>query len=116
MGCSLTLSVRHIVVALVLKVYPWMLRSFGLAHLFSAHGVVLISGICFVFFIVPETRGLTLTQLTTLFGGKLADDGITSAGIFFSRSPLFLLLSIYIKENSLLTKMHDFETIAVQIL
>jgi len=79
LGCSLTLSVRHIVVALVLKVYPWMLRSFGLAHLFSAHGVVLISGICFVFFIVPETRGLTLTQLTTLFGGKLADDGITSA-------------------------------------
>ena len=87
MGCSLTLSVRHIVVGLVLKVYPWMLRSFGLAHLFSAHGVVLMIGICFVFFIVPETRGLTLTQLTTLFGGKLADDGITSAGIFLSRSP-----------------------------
>merc|ERR1712025_1377715 len=30
-GCSLSLSVRFIVVALVLKVYPWLLRSFGLA-------------------------------------------------------------------------------------
>lgn len=72
-GCSLSLSVRYIVVALVLKIYPWMLRSLGLAHLFSLHGVVLIIGICFVFFLVPETRGLTLTQLTTLFGGKIAE-------------------------------------------
>ena len=82
-GCSLSLSVRYIVVALVLKVYPWMLRSLGLAHLFSLHGVVLIIGICFVFFIVPETRGLTLTELTTLFGGKLADEGINPTGILF---------------------------------
>jgi len=78
-GCSLSLSVRYIVVALVLKVYPWMLRSLGLAHLFSLHGVVLIIGICFVFFIVPETRGLSLTELTTLFGGKLAEDGAVVA-------------------------------------
>ena len=54
-----------------------MLRSLGLAHLFSLHGVVLIIGICFVFFVVPETRGLSLTELTTLFGGKLAEDGAT---------------------------------------
>lgn len=73
-GCSFSLSVRFIVVALVLKVYPWLLRSFGLAHLFSLHGVVLIIGICFVFFAVPETRGMTLTELTTLFGGKLAEN------------------------------------------
>ena len=60
-----------------------------LYNLFSAHGVVLVTGICFVFFFVPETRGLTLTQLTTLFGGKLADDGITSTGIFFQEPVLF---------------------------
>ena len=48
-----------------------MLRSLGLAHLFSLHGVVLVIGICFVFFLVPETRGLSLTELTTLFGGKI---------------------------------------------
>ena len=78
-GCSLSLSVRYIVVALVLKVYPWMLRSLGLAHLFSLHGVVLVIGICFVFFLVPETRGLTLTQLTTLFGGKIAEPTDTTA-------------------------------------
>merc|ERR1712083_736050 len=73
-GCSLSLSVRYIVVALVLKVYPWMLRSLGLAHLFSLHGVVLVIGICFVFFMVPETRGMTLTELTLLFGGKLNEN------------------------------------------
>ena len=78
MGCSLSLSVRYIVVALVLKIYPWMLRSLGLAHLFSLHGVVLVIGICFVFFLVPETRGLTLTELTTLFGGKISEPNPTA--------------------------------------
>ena len=71
MGCSLSLSVRHIVVALVLKIYPWMLHSLGLSHLFGLHAIVLVIGICFVFFVVPETRGLTLTQLATLFGGQV---------------------------------------------
>ena len=71
LGCSLSLSVRNIVVALVLKVYPWMLNSFGLSHLFSFHALILVMGIVFVICLVPETRGLTLTELATLFGGEI---------------------------------------------
>lgn len=74
MGCSLSLSVRYIVVGIVLKMYPWMLHSLGLSHLFCLHGLVLVIGICFVFFCVPETRGLTLTQLATLFGGQIVQE------------------------------------------
>ena len=74
-------------VALVLKVYPWMLRSLGLAHLFSLHGVVLVIGLCFVFFLVPETRGLTLTELTTLFGGKITEpDATTNTNIIVANN------------------------------
>ena len=71
-GCSLALAMRYIVVALVLKIYPYMLHSVGLSHLFMLHAVVLLVGILFVFLVMPETRGLSLTELTTLFGGKLA--------------------------------------------
>jgi len=71
LGCSVSLSIRHIVVACILKIYPWMLHSLGLAHLFGFHAITLIIGAFFVTVFVPETRGLTLTQLATLFGGKI---------------------------------------------
>ena len=67
----MSLGVRHIVVAFILKIYPWMLHSLGLAHLFGFHAIALIIGALFVALAVPETRGLTLTQLATLFGGKI---------------------------------------------
>ena len=78
MGCSLALAMRYIIVALVLKIYPWMLHSVGLSHLFMLHAVVLLIGVLFVFFVMPETRGLSLTELTTLFGGKLPNSETSS--------------------------------------
>ena len=77
-GCSLALAMRYIIVALVLKIYPWMLHSVGLSHLFMLHAVVLLIGVLFVFFVMPETRGLSLTELTTLFGGKLPNSETSS--------------------------------------
>ena len=44
-------------------------------------------GICFVFFTVPETRGLTLTELTTLFGGKLNEDDAIIVGVDTPATP-----------------------------
>ena len=58
-------------IAFILKIYPWMLHSLGLAHLFGFHAIVLIIGAIFVVVFLPETRGLTLTELATLFGGKV---------------------------------------------
>lgn len=70
-GCSISFSVRHIVVAVILKVYPLMLHSVGLSHLFTLHAVALVIGIAFAAIFIPETRGLSLSQLATLFGANL---------------------------------------------
>ena len=57
-------------VAVVLKFYPLLIVSLGLSHLFGLHAIILMVGICFVIIAVPETRGLSLTQLAELFGQK----------------------------------------------
>ena len=38
------------------------------------HASVMLFGIVFVHFVMPETRGLTLTQLNEIFGGKVSYD------------------------------------------
>lgn len=78
-GCSISLSVRYIVVAGMLKIYPWLLSSLGLSNLFLLHAAVLASGAFFVCFTIPETRGLSLTELATLFGGQLANSSSSSS-------------------------------------
>ena len=70
-GCSLCLSVRFVVVFTVLKFYPYMLSTLGLSKLFWIHSAITFLGVGFVFLVVPETRGLSLTQMAELFGGKV---------------------------------------------
>jgi hypothetical protein len=41
----------------------------GLSFLFCLHAIILVTGLIFVFFTVPETRGLSLSELASLFGG-----------------------------------------------
>ena len=38
------------------------------------HASIMLLGIIFVYFAMPETRGLTLTQLNEIFGGKVSYD------------------------------------------
>lgn len=63
---------RHIVVFIVLLFYPRMIEQLGLSKLFWLHAAIMCIGSIFVFFVMPETRGLTMTQLNEIFGGKIS--------------------------------------------
>ena len=60
---------RNIVVFIVLLFYQPMIDQFGLPKVFWTHAVIMFLGNIFVFFVMPETRGLTMTQLNEMFGG-----------------------------------------------
>ena len=68
-GSSIALSSRNIVVFVVLLFYQPMIDQFGLPIVFWTHAVIMFLGNIFVFFAIPETRGLTMTQLNEMFGG-----------------------------------------------
>ena len=63
---------RNIVVFVVLLFYQPMIDQFGLPKVFWTHAVIMFLGNIFVFFVMPETRGLTMTQLNEIFGGKVS--------------------------------------------
>ena len=56
----------------VLLFYQPMIDQFGLPKVFWTHAVIMFLGNIFVFFVMPETRGLTMTQLNEIFGGKVS--------------------------------------------
>ena len=59
-----------------------MISDLGLSKVFWMHASVMLFGVVFVYFAMPETRGLTLTQLNEIFGGKVSYDraSISDAG------------------------------------
>ena len=67
LGSSVCLGFRNVVVFIVLKLYPFMISSLGLSNLFYLHSTSLVVGFVFVFCLMPETRGLTITQISQLF-------------------------------------------------
>ena len=62
---------RNIVVFIVLLFYPKMIEQLGLSKVFWMHAAIMFIGNIFVFFVMPETRGLTMTQLNEIFGRKV---------------------------------------------
>ena len=62
---------RNIVVFIVLLFYPRMIEQLGLSKVFWLHAAIMFIGNIFVFFVMPETRGLTMTQLNEIFGRKV---------------------------------------------
>merc|ERR1719242_1826474 len=71
-GSSIALASRNVVVFIILKFYPSMIDDLGLSKIFWLHAGVMLIGNIFVFFVMPETRGLTMTQLNEIFGGKIS--------------------------------------------
>lgn len=49
-----------------------MIEQLGLSRVFWVHAAIMFLGNIFVFFVMPETRGLTMTQLNEIFGGKVS--------------------------------------------
>ena len=57
-----------------------MIADLGLSKIFWMHAAVMFIGNIFVFFAMPETRGLTMTELNEIFGGKVTYDKRNSYG------------------------------------
>ena len=60
-----------------------MIEQLGLSKVFWVHAAIMFIGNIFVFFVMPETRGLTMTQLNEIFGGKISygqDDNYGDTG------------------------------------
>ena len=54
----------------LLKMYPMLISSMGLSNIMYFHAVWLVVGLTFVQACMPETRGLTMTQISAVFSGK----------------------------------------------
>lgn len=52
---------------MVTKLYPTMVNKMGTVNVFVFYGVVSISSVVFVYFILPETKGKTLEQIEDIF-------------------------------------------------
>ena len=57
-----------------------MIEDLGLSKVFWTHAAIMFLGNIFVFFAMPETRGLTMTELNEVFGGKVSYDKRNSYG------------------------------------
>ena len=57
-----------------------MIDDLGLSKVFWIHAAIMFVGNIFVFFAMPETRGLTMTQLNEIFGGKVTYEKRNSYG------------------------------------
>lgn len=67
---SVGLSARNITIFFLLKSFPDLVGYIGLHGLFWAHACILLFTALLAFFIMPETHGKTLTELSNLYEKK----------------------------------------------
>jgi len=72
-GASMVLAVRYMSSFLILKLFPTIKEWLTLAGAFYLGACVCVVAIAFVWCFLPETQGLTLTQLATLFEDNQED-------------------------------------------
>ena len=65
---------RYTISFCILKAFPTLESLLGLPGFFYASAAVNIIGAVGVFFLVPETRGLTITELVKLFEGEKEEE------------------------------------------
>lgn len=63
----------------ITKATPYMITSIG-AGTFFFYGSCVVVGAVYVWFYVPETRGIPLEEISTAFGGKPLDKSGFEAG------------------------------------
>lgn len=70
LACSIILSGRNMVTFLNLKIFPAAVSIMGLHALFWIHATLCIVIGIFAYFLLPETQGKTLTELSVLYERK----------------------------------------------
>ena len=53
-----------------LKTFPALETEYGMHTMFVCHGLITYASCVAVFLLMPETKGLTLTELTEIWGGR----------------------------------------------
>ena len=66
-GTSITMSTRCMSIFVFLKLYPATIGAFGMHGLFMMHSLFCGLAVVFYSLCIPETKGLTLSQVEKLF-------------------------------------------------
>lgn len=67
LASGITIGALYSMSFVVTKLYPTMVNEMGTVNVFVFYGVVSISSVVFVFFVLPETKGKTLEQIEDIF-------------------------------------------------
>lgn len=67
LASGITIGALYSMSFVVTKLYPTMVNKMGTVNVFVFYGVVSISSVVFVYFILPETKGKTLEQIEDIF-------------------------------------------------
>ena len=67
---SLSLAIRDCGGFVNLKIFPGLVAALGLDMTFCLHGMLCLTACSVVYFFLPETKGLTLTELSRLHQGE----------------------------------------------
>jgi len=73
-GCAITVAARYVMQFIQLKTFFFTVSCFGMSGLFWIQGCVAVIGGGFAFFLLPETRNKTFTELENIFEGKKEAD------------------------------------------
>jgi len=69
-GISIAQCVRMITTTVIIKVYPFLIKSLGYPVLFSCHALNIVVAAVFVLMFLPETRNKSLSEIQTYFKSK----------------------------------------------
>ena len=71
LGCSLAYASRYLMVGMDLKLYSILLNLVGMGGVYILHAGIMVLGILFFFYFLPETRNKSFTELEKLFDGNV---------------------------------------------
>jgi len=69
-GISIAQCVRMIATTVIIKVYPFLVKSLGYPILFSCHALNFVAAAIFVLMFLPETKDKSLSEIQSYFKSK----------------------------------------------
>ena len=73
-GCAITVAARYVMQFIQLKLFFITTSLFGMSGVYWVQGCVGVLGGVFAFFLLPETRNKTFTELENIFKGRNSND------------------------------------------
>ena len=73
-GCAITVAARYVMQFIQLTLFFLTASCFGMSGIYWIQGCVAVIGGVFAFFLLPETRNKTFTELENIFEGNKEGD------------------------------------------